>query len=146
MKPKEAKLPAVMSVERGETIVGAWVTPTIPEVGVYKLLAKRKVEARANGLILCNVPTAERNEFIEAMSSQNLESRMCWLQSIGALPERSERRSRCAWLTPIFIHSTARSMRTDASSNFPDFGGCNKSEIENPQLETPTTSIHPLRR
>jgi hypothetical protein len=44
MKPKEAKLPAVMSVERGETIVGAWVTPTIPEVGVYKLLAKRKVD------------------------------------------------------------------------------------------------------
>lgn len=44
MNPKEAKLPAVMSVERGETIVGAWVTPAIPEVGVYKLLAKRKAD------------------------------------------------------------------------------------------------------
>ncbi len=44
MKPEEAKLLAVMNVERGETIVGAWVTPGIPEIGVYKLLAKRKAD------------------------------------------------------------------------------------------------------
>lgn len=144
MKPNEAKLPAVMSVERGETIVGAWVTPTIPEVGVYKLLAKRKVDG-----------TCEWAHFVQRADGRkervyrgDVESRMCWLQSIRALPEHSERRSRCAWLTPIFIHSTARSMRMDASSNS-RFRGCNKSEIENPQsaignangFDTPITPI-----
>jgi hypothetical protein len=42
MKPEQAKMLAVMNVEEGEKILGAWVTPTIPEIGVYKLLAKRK--------------------------------------------------------------------------------------------------------
>ena len=33
---------AVMNVEKGEEVVGAWATPTIPGIGYYKLLAKKK--------------------------------------------------------------------------------------------------------
>ncbi len=33
---------AVMNVEEGEEIVGGWVTAHIPQVGVYKLLAKKR--------------------------------------------------------------------------------------------------------
>ena len=33
---------AVMNVEKGEEIVGGWATPHIPQVGLYKLLAKKK--------------------------------------------------------------------------------------------------------
>ncbi len=38
---------AIMNVEKGEEIVGGWATPRIPEVGSYKLLAKK----RKNGVI-----------------------------------------------------------------------------------------------
>ena len=49
-KPKtktKAKLPsppAIMNIEKGEEIFGGWVTPPIPEVGIYKLLAKKKAD------------------------------------------------------------------------------------------------------
>ena len=33
---------ALMNVEKGEEIAGAWVTPTVPGIGFYKLLAKKK--------------------------------------------------------------------------------------------------------
>jgi len=33
---------AVMNVDKGEEIVGGWATPHIPQVGIYKLLAKKK--------------------------------------------------------------------------------------------------------
>ena len=33
---------AVMNVEKGEVIVGGWATPRIPQVGSYKLLAKKR--------------------------------------------------------------------------------------------------------
>jgi hypothetical protein len=41
MKPQEAKRSAVMSVERGETVAGIWIAPEIPEIGIYKLVAKQ---------------------------------------------------------------------------------------------------------
>jgi len=34
--------PALMQIEPGEEIAGGWVTPHIPQVGIYKLIAKRK--------------------------------------------------------------------------------------------------------
>lgn len=37
-------LASVMRIDKGEEIVGAWVTPEIPEVGFYKLLAKKKCD------------------------------------------------------------------------------------------------------
>jgi len=41
MKPSRSQL-AVMNVDEGEEIVGGWATPPIPQVGVYKLLAKKR--------------------------------------------------------------------------------------------------------
>lgn len=41
MKDKP-KVQAIMNVERGEEIAGMWATPRIPQIGVYKLLAKKK--------------------------------------------------------------------------------------------------------
>jgi len=36
---------AVLSIEKGEEIFGGWATAPIPQVGIYKLLAKRKADA-----------------------------------------------------------------------------------------------------
>jgi len=33
---------AVMNVDDGEEILGAYVTPHVPQIGIYKLLAKKK--------------------------------------------------------------------------------------------------------
>ena len=35
---------AVMNIEKGEELFGGWATPPIPQVGIYKLLAKKKVD------------------------------------------------------------------------------------------------------
>ncbi len=35
---------AVMSVDEGEEIVGGWASAHIPQVGIYKLLAKKRVD------------------------------------------------------------------------------------------------------
>jgi hypothetical protein len=35
---------AVMNVEKGEEIAGVWVTPPVPQIGIYKLLAKKKAD------------------------------------------------------------------------------------------------------
>ena len=42
MKKPEAKTQAVMNVVEGESIAGMWASPRIPEVGVYKLAAKKR--------------------------------------------------------------------------------------------------------
>jgi hypothetical protein len=46
MKSKSLRQMAVMNVDKGEEIVGGWASAHIPQVGVYKLLAKK----RADGL------------------------------------------------------------------------------------------------
>jgi hypothetical protein len=33
---------AVMNIEKGEEIAGGWATIHIPEIGIYKLIAKKK--------------------------------------------------------------------------------------------------------
>jgi hypothetical protein len=35
---------AVMNVEKGEEILPSYVTPHVPQIGIYKLLAKKKVD------------------------------------------------------------------------------------------------------
>jgi hypothetical protein len=35
---------AVLSIEKGEEIFGGWATAPIPQVGIYKLVAKRKAD------------------------------------------------------------------------------------------------------
>lgn len=42
MNQKSLREMAMMSIDEGEEIAGAWITPYIPEVGTYKLLAKKK--------------------------------------------------------------------------------------------------------
>ncbi len=42
MKPNQPKIQAIMNVDKGEEIAGMWVTPLIPQIGVYKLLAKKR--------------------------------------------------------------------------------------------------------
>lgn len=37
---------AVMEIEKGEKIIGAWITPQIPGTGFYKFLAKRKEDRK----------------------------------------------------------------------------------------------------
>jgi len=49
---------AVMNVEKGEEVVGGWATPHIPQVGLYKLLAKKKWMVSSSGRTLFNAITA----------------------------------------------------------------------------------------
>jgi hypothetical protein len=44
MKKPDLKSQAVMNVDKGESIEGMWVTPQIPQIGVYKLAAKKRVD------------------------------------------------------------------------------------------------------
>ena len=44
MKKPDLRSQAVMNVDKGETIVGMWATPKIPQIGVYKLTAKKRVD------------------------------------------------------------------------------------------------------
>lgn len=41
-KPASLKPPAIMNVDDGEEIAGMWVTKHVPQIGIYKLLAKKK--------------------------------------------------------------------------------------------------------
>ncbi len=44
MNLQQARQFAVMSVERGETVAGIWIAPEVRNVGIYKLLAKQKLD------------------------------------------------------------------------------------------------------
>jgi hypothetical protein len=44
MEQKSLRGMAVMNVDKGEEIVGGWASAHIPQVGVYKLLAKKRVD------------------------------------------------------------------------------------------------------
>jgi hypothetical protein len=44
MKKPSLKSQAVISVDKGEAIEGMWATPQIPEIGVYKLAAKKRAD------------------------------------------------------------------------------------------------------
>ena len=43
MKPNLSQM-AVMNIAKGEELFGGWATPSIPQVGIYKLLAKKKAD------------------------------------------------------------------------------------------------------
>jgi hypothetical protein len=82
MEAQDARQMAVMTVDEGEEILGGWVTPDIPAVGLYKLLAKRKRDGacewahflqRANGMRTSvtrgEVPTAAKlQDVIDVMN------------------------------------------------------------------------------
>ena len=74
---------AVMNVEKGEEIAGIWLTASVPQIGIYKLLVKRKPDGtcewahfvqRANGLkekvYRGTVESPERlDDVVEALNS-----------------------------------------------------------------------------
>ncbi len=45
MKPNLSRM-AVMNIDKGEEIVGGWATPQLPQVGIYKLLVKRRTDRK----------------------------------------------------------------------------------------------------
>lgn len=40
--------PAILNVDKGDEIIGGWITPAIPEVGVYKLLVVKRKSGKYN--------------------------------------------------------------------------------------------------
>ena len=44
MKKSNLRSQAVMNVDKGESIEGLWATPHIPQIGVYKLVVKKRTD------------------------------------------------------------------------------------------------------
>ena len=56
MKRKNAQF-AVLTLEKGEEIFAGYATGRIPQVGIYKLLAKKKVDGTMSGRTLSSETT-----------------------------------------------------------------------------------------
>ena len=46
MSSNKSQIPAMMNVSKGEEIAGMWISLSITEIGVYKLLAKKRVDKK----------------------------------------------------------------------------------------------------
>jgi len=46
MTNPDPKSQAVMHIERGEELAGMWATPQMPQIGVYKLIAKKRADGK----------------------------------------------------------------------------------------------------
>jgi hypothetical protein len=46
MKPRDLRSQAVMNVNKGEEIAGLWATPQVPDIGIYKLTAKKRLDGK----------------------------------------------------------------------------------------------------
>lgn len=46
MNNPDLRSQTVMNVDKGEEIAGIWATPQIPEIGVYKLMAKKRIDGK----------------------------------------------------------------------------------------------------
>lgn len=57
-------LPAVMRIEKGERIVGGWITPEIAGVGMYKLLAKKKADGTCEWVHFIQRSTGKKENFV----------------------------------------------------------------------------------
>jgi hypothetical protein len=51
---------AVMSVDKGEEIVGMWATPQIPGSGIYKLVAKKRKDGKIEWAHFIHRPDGSR--------------------------------------------------------------------------------------
>ncbi len=57
-------VPAVMRIETGEAIVGGWITPEIPGVGMYKLIAKKKVDGTCAWMHFIQRTNGKKEKFV----------------------------------------------------------------------------------
>lgn len=57
-------VPAVMRVEKGEKIVGGWITAEIPGVGIYKLLAKKKRDRTCEWVHFVQRSSGKKEKFV----------------------------------------------------------------------------------
>jgi len=64
---------SVMKIEKGEEIVGAWITPEIPEVGFYKLLAKKKVDGTCEWAHFVERATGAKESFFTGKTKDENE-------------------------------------------------------------------------
>jgi len=46
MADRDLRSQAVMNVDKGEEIAGLWATPQIPDIGIYKLTAKKRLDGK----------------------------------------------------------------------------------------------------
>jgi len=72
---KENQIKAVMNIEKGEEIIGAWITPKIPEIGFYKLLAKQKKDGSCEWVHFIQRINGEKDSFFrgEVKSKEEIE-------------------------------------------------------------------------
>jgi hypothetical protein len=73
---KENQIKAVMNIEKGEEIIGAWITPKIPEIGFYKLLAKQKKDGSCEWVHFIQRDNGEKDSFFrgEVKSKEKIEN------------------------------------------------------------------------
>ncbi len=94
----------IMNIEKGEEIVGAWIRPGIPEVGLYKLLAKKKVDGtcewahfveRTSGAKerLYTGTTKDQDEISKVLDIMNCNLRRAFGPGYQLLPARLVARS-----------------------------------------------------
>ncbi len=72
---KGKPLQAVMEIKKGEQIIGAWITPQIPGVGFYKLLAKRRADGICEWVHFIQRIDGTKDKFYsgEAVSEKQIE-------------------------------------------------------------------------
>lgn len=46
MKKTDLRSQAVMHVDKGEEIAGMWATPQLPQIGIYKLIVKKRLDGK----------------------------------------------------------------------------------------------------
>ncbi|MFH1633205.1 MAG: hypothetical protein ABIG63_04230 [Chloroflexota bacterium] len=55
---------AIMEIKTGEEIAGAWVTTTVPGIGFYKLLAKRKADGACEWVHFVQRADGSKDKFL----------------------------------------------------------------------------------
>jgi hypothetical protein len=55
---------AIMTLAAGEDIFGGWATPAIPQVGIYKLLAKKKADGTIDWAHFVQRPDGQKEKVL----------------------------------------------------------------------------------
>lgn len=60
----------IMSLDEGEELVGVWVTPDVPGIGFYKLVAKRLVDGRCEWVHFTQRANGTKDKFYRGTVEQ----------------------------------------------------------------------------